>query len=235
MSPMPTRPRAARVVGKHCESGDILVDDARLPPTCGSATCSQRRSPAPMAGRWPPTTTGSAAPLSCSSRGGDARVVVRRETVEDLLRLDRRPRAVPASPVGRPASCTLVHVEPARASDRVAASQSGVLGCGNVGAAFVALVDSGAGAISGRTGIDLEVTRIAVRDLGLERPGIDRIAFDKRATTDTHSIVTDPEVDIVVELMGGVEPARSLSLRRSPRRNPSSPATRSSSPRAPAS
>ncbi|MGC9961871.1 MAG: homoserine dehydrogenase [Acidimicrobiales bacterium] len=88
----------------------------------------------------------------------------------------------------------------------------GVLGCGNVGAAFVALVDSGAGAISGRTGIDLEVTRIAVRDLSLERPGIDRVAFEKRATTDTRSIVTDPQVDLVVELMGGVEPARSLIL-----------------------
>jgi homoserine dehydrogenase len=93
-----------------------------------------------------------------------------------------------------------------------AALRVGVLGCGNVGAAFVALVDSGAGAISGRTGIDLEVTRIAVRDLARERPGIDRVAFEKRVTTDTQSIVSDPEVDVIVELMGGVEPARSLIL-----------------------
>jgi len=88
----------------------------------------------------------------------------------------------------------------------------GVLGCGNVGAAFVALVDSGADSISGRTGISLEVTRIAVRDLSRDRPGIDRVAFEKRVTTDAHAIVTDTEVDLVVELMGGVEPARTLIL-----------------------
>ncbi len=88
----------------------------------------------------------------------------------------------------------------------------GVLGCGNVGAAFVALVDSGAAAISARTGIDLEVTRIAVRDLARERPGLDRVAFEKRVTADAHAIVVDPEVDLVVELIGGVEPARSLIL-----------------------
>ncbi len=88
----------------------------------------------------------------------------------------------------------------------------GVLGCGNVGAAFVGLVDSGATAISLRTGIDLEVTRIAVRDLDRERPGLDRVAFEKRVTTDAESVVTDPQVDLVVELMGGIEPARSLIL-----------------------
>ncbi|MHB1774070.1 MAG: hypothetical protein ACYCST_20535, partial [Acidimicrobiales bacterium] len=88
----------------------------------------------------------------------------------------------------------------------------GVLGCGNVGAAFVGLVDSGATAISLRTGIDLEVTRIAVRDLDRERPGLDRVAFEKRVTTDAEAVVTDPQVDLVVELMGGIEPARSLIL-----------------------
>jgi homoserine dehydrogenase len=105
----------------------------------------------------------------------------------------------------------LVHVEPTeQATDNVL--RVGVLGCGNVGAAFVALVDSGAGAISGRTGIDLEVTRIAVRDLARERPVVDRVRFEKRVTTDPHSIVVDPEVDLIVELMGGIEPARSLIL-----------------------
>lgn len=88
----------------------------------------------------------------------------------------------------------------------------GVLGCGNVGSAFVTLVDSGAAAISGRTGIDLEVTHIAVRDLGRDRPGIDRVRFEKRVTADPFAVVTDPAVDIVVELIGGIEPARSLIL-----------------------
>jgi homoserine dehydrogenase len=88
----------------------------------------------------------------------------------------------------------------------------GVLGCGNVGAAFVALVDSGADSISGRTGIRLEVTRIAVRDPTRDRPGIDRVAYEKRVTTDAHAIVTDRDIDLVVELIGGVEPARTLIL-----------------------
>jgi len=88
----------------------------------------------------------------------------------------------------------------------------GVLGCGNVGAAFVALVDSGADSISGRTGISLEVTRIAVRDPSRDRPGIDRVAFEKRVTTDAHAIVADPDIDLIVELIGGIEPARTLIL-----------------------
>lgn len=89
----------------------------------------------------------------------------------------------------------------------------GVLGCGNVGAAFVRLIDAEADAIALRTGICLEVTRIAVRDLGKERlPELDRVALDKRLCTDAHSIVTDPEVDLVVELIGGVSPARELLL-----------------------
>ena len=47
------------VVGKHCESGDVLVRDVRLPGPAARATCSSRRSPAPTATRWPTTTTAS--------------------------------------------------------------------------------------------------------------------------------------------------------------------------------
>ena len=76
----------------------------------------------------------------------------------------------------------------------------------------MALVDSGSDAISRRTGIDLEVTRIAVRDAARDRPGLDRVAFEKRVTTDPHDLVADPDIDVVVELMGGVEPARTVIL-----------------------
>ncbi len=88
----------------------------------------------------------------------------------------------------------------------------GVLGCGNVGAAFVALVDSGMESISARTGIELEVARIAVRDLAKERSLLDRARYEARATTEAHNVVSDPQIDLVVELMGGVEPARTLIL-----------------------
>jgi homoserine dehydrogenase len=85
----------------------------------------------------------------------------------------------------------------------------GVLGCGNVGAPLVALVATQGDAIEARTGLRLEVTRIAVRDLTKPRPdGIDSALL----TTDTDSIVNDPAIDLVVELIGGVEPARELIL-----------------------
>jgi homoserine dehydrogenase len=98
------------------------------------------------------------------------------------------------------------------AGNRAGPLRVGVLGCGNVGAAFVALVDSGSDAIRGRTGIELEVTRIAVRDTARPRPGIDAASLEKRVLNDPHALVADPEVDIVVELMGGLEPARTVIL-----------------------
>ena len=89
----------------------------------------------------------------------------------------------------------------------------GVLGCGNVGAPFVQLVDEHAEAISRRTGIDLEVTRIAVRDPSRPRSGApEPAALEKRLTTDAYSVVSDPEVDLVVELIGGIDTARPLVL-----------------------
>ena len=85
----------------------------------------------------------------------------------------------------------------------------GVLGCGNVGAALVALLATQHDAIEARTGLRLAVTRIAVRDTTKPRPaGIDPSLL----TTDADSIVNDPEIDLVVELIGGVDPARELIL-----------------------
>jgi homoserine dehydrogenase len=85
----------------------------------------------------------------------------------------------------------------------------GVLGCGNVGAPLVALIGSQAEAIEDRTGLRLEVTRIAVRDVSKPRPpGIDPALL----TTDAAGVVDDPDVDLIVELIGGIEPARELIL-----------------------
>jgi homoserine dehydrogenase len=85
----------------------------------------------------------------------------------------------------------------------------GVLGCGNVGAALIGLVDEQAAAIEARTGVRLEVTRVAVRNLSRERA----VEVPERVLTrDTAGVVTDPDVDIVVEVIGGIEPARELIL-----------------------
>ena len=77
----------ATVAGMHCESGDVLIRDARSPRP-GSATCSSRRPPAPTATRWRATTTACRGPPVVFCREGEARVVVRRETWDDLLARD---------------------------------------------------------------------------------------------------------------------------------------------------
>jgi homoserine dehydrogenase len=83
----------------------------------------------------------------------------------------------------------------------------GVLGCGNVGAAFVRLVAEQAKDIEARTGVALTVSRIAVRNLARNRDlDVDPAIF----TNDAAAIVTDPDVDLVVEVIGGIEPAREL-------------------------
>ncbi len=85
----------------------------------------------------------------------------------------------------------------------------GVLGCGNVGAALVELLLTQVDEIAGRTGIRLELTRVAVRSTAKERG----VAIpDGIVTHDAESVVNDPEVDVIVEVIGGIEPARSLIL-----------------------
>lgn len=83
----------------------------------------------------------------------------------------------------------------------------GLLGCGNVGAALVKLVEQQAPMIEARTGLRLEITRIAVRNLSRGR---DVAVPEGLLTRDAHSVVNDPDVDVVVEVIGGIEPAREL-------------------------
>jgi homoserine dehydrogenase len=84
-----------------------------------------------------------------------------------------------------------------------------LLGCGVVGAEVYRLLVEQSGDLSARAGGALEVVGVAVRS-----PGIDRaVKVDAGLlTTDAMGLVTRPDVDIVVELIGGIEPARSLLL-----------------------
>ena len=85
----------------------------------------------------------------------------------------------------------------------------GVLGCGTVGGSLISLIQNDADAIFDRTGIRLEVTRVAVRNLSAERS----VELpDGVLTRDAHALVADPEVDVVVETIGGIEPARQLLI-----------------------
>ena len=83
----------------------------------------------------------------------------------------------------------------------------GVLGCGNVGAALIGLIAQQSNGIEARTGIRLEVVSVAVRNLSRDR---EISLADGLLTRDAHAVVSDPNVDLVVEVIGGIEPAREL-------------------------
>jgi len=83
----------------------------------------------------------------------------------------------------------------------------GLLGCGHVGAPLARLIDDNADVIEARAGVRIEIVRVAVRNLALER---DVPLPASRFTDDAEAVVADPDVDIIVEVIGGIEPARSL-------------------------
>ncbi|MHB8595103.1 MAG: diaminopimelate decarboxylase [Acidimicrobiales bacterium] len=82
------RPRAVRVVGKHCESGDVLVADARVPSDLGVGDILAT----PVTGAYGYSMASNynrvLRPAVVFVADGEARVVARRETTDDLLLLD---------------------------------------------------------------------------------------------------------------------------------------------------
>ncbi len=82
------RPLVVTVVGKHCESGDVLVRDAQVPGDLAVGDVLAT----PVTGAYGHTMASNynkvARPAVVFVAGGEARLVVRRETFDDLLRLD---------------------------------------------------------------------------------------------------------------------------------------------------
>jgi homoserine dehydrogenase len=85
-----------------------------------------------------------------------------------------------------------------------------LLGCGAVGSQVFRLLGEQADDLAARVGAPLQVAGVAVRDPA----GRARAASvpDELITTDAMGLVTRSDVDIVVEMIGGIEPARSLLL-----------------------
>jgi homoserine dehydrogenase len=84
----------------------------------------------------------------------------------------------------------------------------GILGGGVVGGSLAHKLLSDHKVIAAKTGLDLRLIRVAVRDLDKARPFPNEYATDH-----SEEVVDDPDVDLVVELMGGLEPAGTLVRR----------------------
>ena len=83
-----------------------------------------------------------------------------------------------------------------------------LLGCGVVGSEVARLIIEQAEDLRARVGRPLELVGIAVRRFDRDRPGIDPELF----TTDAEELVSREDIDLVIEVIGGIEPARSLIL-----------------------
>ena len=85
----------------------------------------------------------------------------------------------------------------------------GLLGCGTVGGALARIIDADADRIAARTGVRLEIAGIAVRNLSADR---DVSLPEEVFTREPQALVGSPDVDIIVETIGGIEPARQLVI-----------------------
>jgi homoserine dehydrogenase len=78
----------------------------------------------------------------------------------------------------------------------------GLLGCGTVGQGVVRMLAEQGATIERASGHRLQLGPILVRDLGKQRPGVD----PQLLTTNAADVLEDPEVSVVIEVMGGLEP-----------------------------
>ena len=85
----------------------------------------------------------------------------------------------------------------------------GIVGFGTIGSGVVKILQDNSDIIKKRLGVIVEVTKIADLDITTDR-GIK--VNPKILTTDAQEVINHPEVNVIVELIGGYEPARSLIL-----------------------
>ena len=96
------------------------------------------------------------------------------------------------------------------AKDTMREIKVGILGLGVVGSGTVRLLQENAAEIAQRMGARLRIHKIAVRTLDKPRAvTVDRALL----TSDPFEVVDDPEIEIIAELIGGVEPAHAYVLR----------------------
>ena len=82
----------------------------------------------------------------------------------------------------------------------------GMLGCGVVGGEVARLIIANQKDLTARSGAQLDLVKIGVRNLA--RPNVAK----ELLTTDLDSIVKDASIDLIIEVIGGIEPAKTLIL-----------------------
>jgi homoserine dehydrogenase len=97
----------------------------------------------------------------------------------------------------------------AEVAPRAAALGVAVLGCGSVGSQVVRLLEEQAADLAARIGAPVELGGVAVRRLDAPR---EVEVPEGLLTTDAQALVSRDDVDLVIEVIGGIEPARSLVL-----------------------
>jgi homoserine dehydrogenase len=86
----------------------------------------------------------------------------------------------------------------------------GLLGCGTIGSGVFHLIRKNAAGLADAAGREMVLARILVKELEEPRPfPVDRT----RMTTDQSEVLDDEEIDIYIELMGGIDPALSYALK----------------------
>ena len=89
----------------------------------------------------------------------------------------------------------------------------GLLGLGTVGAGVANVLLGKREALERRIGRPVRICKVLVRDVAKSRP----VSAALPLVTDANEVIDDPDVDIVIEVIGGEEPARTLILRATDR------------------
>ena len=84
----------------------------------------------------------------------------------------------------------------------------GMLGAGTVGSQIARLLVDNKADLASRAGAELELVKVAVKNINTKRVGI----ASSLLTDDAASIVNDPQIDLIIEVMGGISPAKELIL-----------------------
>ena len=84
----------------------------------------------------------------------------------------------------------------------------GMLGCGVVGSQIARLLVENKSDLTSRAGANLELVKVAVKNINAKREGISSSLL----TGDAKSVVNDPEIDLIIEVIGGIAPAKELIL-----------------------